>query len=65
MKHKLTISVTRDPPGLRLVRCRRIPVRERFLRLMFGEKRKVTVIIPGDTIETVCVEELPEAEQTE
>ena len=34
-------------------------MRERFLRLLFGEKRRVTVIVPGDTVETVSIEELP------
>jgi len=42
-----------------LVRCRSVPVRERFLRLLFGEQRRVTVIVPGDTVETVSIEELP------
>jgi len=60
MRHQLKISVSRDPPEMRLVRCRRIPVRERFLRWLFGETRGVTVIIPGDTVETLSVEELPE-----
>jgi len=60
MKHQLKISVSRDPPEMRLVHCRRIPVRERFLRWLFGETRGVTVIIPGDTVETVSVVELPE-----
>ena len=60
MRHQLKISVSRDPPEMRLVRCRRISVRERFLRWLFGEKRGVTVIIPGDTVETVSVVELPE-----
>jgi len=60
MKHKLKISISRDPPEMRILRCRRVSVRERFLRFLFGEKRMVTVIIPGDTIETVTVEELPE-----
>ena len=60
MKHSMKISVSRDPPSMTLVRCRKIPVRERFLRLLFGEKRRVTVIVPGDTVETVSIEELPE-----
>ena len=59
MKHRLKISVSREPPGMALVRCRKVSVRERFLRLLFGEKRKVTVIVPGDTVETVSIEELP------
>jgi len=66
MKHRLKISVSRDipggtgPPHMTLVHCRRVSVRERFLRLLFGEKRRVTVIVPGDTVETVSIEELPE-----
>jgi len=60
MKHLLKIRVSRDPPELRLLQCRRITVRERFLRWLFGEKRSVTVIIPGDTVETVSIVEQPE-----
>ena len=60
MRHQLKISVSRDPPELHLVRCRQIPVRERFLRWLFGKKRRVTVIVPGDTVETVSIEEVPE-----
>jgi hypothetical protein len=60
MRHQLKISVSRDPVEMHLVRCRRIPVRERFLRWLFGEKRRVTVIVPGDTVDTISVVELPE-----
>ena len=60
MKHNLRISVSRDPPSMTLVHCRKIPVRERFLRLLFGAVRPLTVIVPGDTVETVCVEEVVE-----
>ena len=60
MKHRLKISVSRRPPAMALMRCRKVSVRERFLRLLFGEKRRVTVIVPGDTVEKVSIEELPE-----
>ena len=60
MKHRMKISVSREPPGMALMRCRNVGVRERFLRWLFGEKRRVTVIVPGDTVETVSIEELPE-----
>jgi len=57
--------VSRDPPDmpeLRLAHYKKIPIRERFLRLVFGKKRGVTVIISGDTVKTVTIEELPEKE---
>ena len=60
MKHRLKISVSRERPDIALMRCRKVSVRERFLRRLFGEKRSVTVIVPGDTVETVSIEELPE-----
>jgi len=60
MRHQLKISISRDPPNMTLVHCRRVSVRERFLRLLFGEKRKITVIVPGDTVEKVSIVELPE-----
>ena len=62
MKHRLKISVSREPPSITLVHCRQVTVRERFLRLLFGEKRRVTVIVPGDSVETVSIEELPGAD---
>jgi len=60
MRHQLRISVSRDPPSMTLVRCRRVTIREKILRLLFGEKRQVTVIIPGDTIDTVSILEKAE-----
>ena len=60
MKHRLKIHVSRDPPRMALVRCRKMSVRERFLCWLFGAKRQLMVIVPGDTVETVSIEELPE-----
>ena len=60
MRHKLKISVSRDPPKMSLVHLQRFRVRERFLRLIFGEARDIAVIVPGDSVKTVAIEELPE-----
>ena len=67
MRHSLRISVRKGQPpvvgtgkssGRGLVYCRRFNLRERFLRLLFGERRTVTVIVPGDSVECVSVTEL-------
>ena len=50
--------------GKGLVYCRRFNLRERFLRLLFGERRTVTVIVPGDSVECVSVTELTEGGET-
>ena len=58
MKHDLKISVSKKPVE-GVVRCKRVAIRERLLRYLFGEKRRVMVIVPGDTVESVSITELP------
>lgn len=59
MKHDLKISVSKKPNEDGVVRCKRVALRERLLRYLFGEKRRVMVIVPGDTVESVSITELP------
>ena len=60
MKHNLCISVSKKPEDGGIVRCQRRIIRERLLRCLLGEKRSVTVIVPGDTVECVSITELPD-----
>ena len=55
MRHNLKISVSKAPQSNGLVTCRNVTVRERLLRFLFGDKRRVTVLIPGDTIEELSI----------
>ena len=55
MKHKLKISVSKDPQTGGLVTCRNVTVRERLLRFLFGDKRRVTVLIPGDSVGEIAI----------
>jgi len=59
MKHNLKISVSKKPTEGGVVRCRRVSMRERLLRHFLGEKRRVMVIVPGDSVECVSITELP------
>ena len=56
MKHKLKISVAQDP-GDGIVSCHHITVREKLLRMLFGEKRRLTVVIPGNSVKAISIEE--------
>ena len=56
MKHTLKISFVRAP-GDGIVSCRNITVREKLLRMLFGEKRRLAVIIPGNSVKTLSIEE--------
>ena len=59
MKHDLKINVSKKPTEDGAVRYKRVALRERLLRYLFGEKRRVMVIVPGDTVESVSITELP------
>ncbi|WP_026499255.1 hypothetical protein [Butyrivibrio sp. WCD2001] len=50
MKHKLRISVSKEPQTAGIITCKNIAIRERLLSLLFGDKRKVTVLIPGENV---------------
>lgn len=57
MKHMLRISVSNEPKDGGIVGCRYVTVRERLLRLLFGDKRRLTVIIPGDSVKSLSIVE--------
>jgi len=58
MTHMLKIGLSKDtPPDGGIVRCRRVGVRERLLRLLLGEKQRLTILIPGDSVKTLSITE--------
>jgi len=57
MGHRLTIGVARELPEDGIVGCRRIALRERVLRHLFGEKRRLTILVPGDSVRSLSIEE--------
>lgn len=58
MKHTLQISVSKKPKNGGIVACSKVSVRERFLRFLFGDKTRLTVIVPGDTVEELEIKEI-------
>jgi len=55
MKHNLKISVSKAPQTGGVVTCRTVGIRERFLRFLFGRKQRLTILIPGDSIDEVAI----------
>lgn len=55
MKHKLKISVSKKPENSGIVSCKSLDVRERLLKRLFGDKTRVTVLIPGDAVDEIAV----------
>lgn len=64
MKHKLKISVSKQPQTGGIVTCRNLTVRERLLRFLLGDKRRVTVLIPGDSVGEIAICETKEGGST-
>ena len=60
MEHTLKISVSRGPVSGGIVSCRHISVRERIARFLLGEKRRLTIIVPGDSVRELAVSEIME-----
>ena len=57
MNHNLRIRLAGHTDTDGIVRCRTVPLRERLLRLLLGEQRKLTILIPGDSVETLEIQE--------
>ncbi len=62
VQQNLRICVTRqhDPGGVVAIRC--VSIRERLLRFLLGEKRKLTILVPGDTVSGIEINNVKEAE---
>lgn len=58
MKHMLRISVSREPKSGEIVGCRHVTVRERLLRILLGDKRQLTVIVPGESVRALSIIEV-------
>ena len=63
MKHNLKISVSKEPKKNGVVSCRNITERERLLRFLLGDKQKLTIIVPGDTVSELAIAEIKEGGQ--
>lgn len=55
MKRKLKVSVSKSPQTSGVVACRSMTIREKFLAFLFGTKRRITILIPGDNIDELSI----------
>ena len=60
MKHNLTISVSKDPRRGGVLQCKNISIREKLLTKLFGRKQKIMILIPGNSVSAVTINEVPE-----
>ena len=57
MAEKLKITVSRQDMEADIATVKTVTLRERLLRRLFGYKRKVTVLIPGERISQLSIEQ--------
>ena len=57
MKHDLRISIRRELPSPGIVRCRTVTLRERLLERLLGARRRLTILVPGDSVHRVSITE--------
>lgn len=60
MKHNLKISVSKHPQSGGIVSYHNVTIRERFLRFLLGDKQKLTILVPGDTVQELAISEIKE-----
>lgn len=60
MKYTLQISVSKKPVNGGAVSVRRVSIRERFMRFLFGDTVRLTVIVPGNSVEELSIKEIAE-----
>ena len=59
MKHNLKISVSKEPQNGGIVAYRRLSLREKLLTLLLGPKQKVMIVVPGNSVESIAITEVP------
>ena len=59
MKHAINIRVSKEKLNGGVLTCRSVTIRERLLRFLLGSPTKLTIIVPGDSVDEVGITEIP------
>lgn len=62
MRHKLKIKVSKQQANGGILACRHVTVREKLLRFLLGSPVKLTVLVPGDTVDEVAIKEVADGD---
>lgn len=60
MERNLRISVSRKPMRNDVAALNTISLRERILRFLFGRKQHITIIVPGDSVKELAINNIKE-----
>ena len=63
MRHALKIMVSKERANNGIFACRCVTVREKLLRYLLGRPVKLTVLVPGDSVDEVAIRETEVADE--
>ncbi len=58
MRHALKIRVSKQRVNGGVIACRQVTVREKLLRFLLGNPVKLTVLVPGESVDEVAIREV-------
>ena len=58
LRHIMKITVGKGKCANGVLACRRLTVREKLLRFLLGSPVKLTVLVPGDSVDAVEISEV-------
>ena len=62
MRHTLNIKVSKKRANGGVLACRQVTVREKLLRFLLGSPVRLTVLVPGDTVDEVAIKEVADSD---
>lgn len=62
MRHKLKIKVSKERSNGGVLACRQVTVREKLLRFLLGSPVKLTVLVPGNSVDEVAIKEVTDSD---
>ena len=61
MRHDINLTVRRkNRISESVMRCRKVGIREKLMRFVFGKTQAMTIIIPGETVDAIQIKEIGE-----
>lgn len=58
IQHRLKLHIAKDiPEDPGVVATKIVPIRERLLRFLLGNRRQVTLVVPGDSVRQIDITE--------
>ena len=57
MRHNMQIRIARKPEHGSVFTCKNVAVREKLLRFLFGDSLRLTILVPGDSVDEVDIRE--------